>query len=90
MTAYVNADIALSISYQIFGAASALISPLLRHSHSFTLLNTETPTFVVNGFKTQFDETTTISEWVSFIKSLLPSTAATAAAAERRTVLHAA
>lgn len=31
----------------------------------------ETPTFVVNGFKTQFDETTTVGEWVTFIKSLI-------------------
>ena len=36
----------------------------------------ETPTFVVNGFKTDFDETTTVSEWVDFIKSLISPSAA--------------
>jgi len=30
-----------------------------------------TPTFVVNGFKVPFDETTTVSQWVEFLKSLL-------------------
>ena len=90
--AYVEADIQLGIANQVFGAPPAPLHLMTFTLHEITWCLTlthtsfphqlETPTFVVNGFKTQFDETTTVGEWVTFIKSLInPS------ADERRNVM---
>lgn len=74
VSAYVEADIGLAISAQVFGEWSFLFLFFFFFIEfsSYSKFNSlGTPTFYVNGVKTDFDETTTVSEWVAFIKSLI-------------------